>query len=284
MRRTAALVLILLMAGCSSSSRTPIARTVPSPDISASSPSPAGSPSPRPVRTVARAVYYLHDDGSGPRLYREFHPRATTTGTVRDAVTAMLTEPAYDGDYTSLWPRGTAVRGARVSGTTAFVDLSRAATRSSSGAEGEAQSLQQLAWTVTAAAPSVRTVQLLIEGRAPETLWGHVDTSRPISRGQAASVLGAVWLLLRDGTAVARGGAIHGEATVFEATVSYEWRQGGRVVKQGSTNAAVGAPGRGRWQLTANVPPGRYLLRAFESSAKDGAPRQVDDKHVVVMG
>jgi hypothetical protein len=33
----------------------------------------------------------------------------------------------------------------------------------------------------------------------------------------------------------------------------------------------------------ADVPPGDYLLRAFESSAKDGAETFVDDKRITVV-
>jgi hypothetical protein len=224
----------------------------------------------------------LHDDARSLRLYREFHPRPATPGVIRDAVTAMLTEKPVDRDYTSLWPAGSTVRGVRVGGTTAYVDLSRAASRGSAGSAGEAASLQQLVYTVTAAAPAVKAVQLLIEGRIPPTLWGHVDTRRPIARAPQVDVLGPVWLTVPR--TIRRGARFGGEASVFEATVSWEFRQGSRVVKQGHTNATVGAPGRGPWSAIADVPPGTYVVRAFESSAKDGAPTHVDDKPVTVTG
>jgi hypothetical protein len=275
------LVVAALTAGCAGSSSPPTADKAPSESAApASQPSHATPASPTAAGTTARAVYYLHDSGRGPRLYREFHPRATTAAVVRDAVTAMLTEKAYDADYTSLWPSGTSVRGARISGTTAYVDLSREARNGSAGAEGEAASLQQLVYTVTAAAPSVRSVQLLIEGKAVETLWGHVDTRAPMTRRMAAEILGPVWLLVPS--SLKAGGRFGGEASVFEATVSWEFRQGGRVVKAGHTNADMGAPGRGPWSDVADVPPGNYELRAYESSAKDGTPTFVDDKPVTV--
>jgi hypothetical protein len=69
---------------------------------------------------------------------------------------------------------------------------------------------------------------------------------------------------------------------VFEATVSWEFRQGSRVVKVGHTNADQGAPGRGPWSDTADVPAGEYVLRAYESSAKDGSATHIDDKPVTV--
>ena len=281
-RSTPLVVLVLLAAGCSGSSGSPAA--APSSTSSSTAGAPTRSPSPATVApspgSAARAIYYLHDEGHGPRLYREFHPRPATTEVVRDAVTAMLTVTPYDGDYTSLWPRGATVRGARVSGTTAYIDLSEAARHASAGSEGEAASLQQLVYTVTAAAPSVRSVQLLVEGRTVETLWGHVDTRRPMVRRAAAEILGPVWLLVPR--TLQRGARFGGEASVFEATVSWEFRQGGRVVRAGHTNASVGAPGRGPWSDVVDVPPGDYVLRAFESSAEDGRPTFVDDKPVTV--
>jgi hypothetical protein len=271
-----------LVAGCGASSPHGLAQGRPSDPATApvpSSPTPAATT----AGTVTRAVYYLHAEADrGPRLYREFHPRAATTAVIKDAVTAMLTEPAYDGDYTSLWPRGSAVRGARTSGSTAYVDLSDAARHGSAGGEAESQSLQQLVHTVTAAAPAIRQVQLLIEGKVPETLWGHVDTSTPIARGVASEVLGPVWLAVP--TRLATGARFGGEASVFEATVSWEFRRGDTVVKSGFSNASAGAPGRGPWSAVADVPAGDYVLRAYESSARDGTPTFVDDKAVTVTG
>ena len=285
MRALVPLLLLPLLASCVTRSGEPAAVRTSAVPVPTTAPSAAPSAAPAsagPTGTSARAVYYLHDTGKGPRLYREFHRRPATTGVVRDAVTAMLTEAAVDRDYTSLWPRDATVRGARVDGTTAFIDFSAAVRRSSSGAEGEAASLQQLVYTVTAAAPTVKQVQLLVEGKTVESLWGHADTRKPLTRQLPAEILGPVWVLTPADGRLARGGTFGGEASVFEATVSWELVQGGKVVKEGFTNASQGAPGRGPWSAKADVPPGDYVLRAFESSAEDGTPTFVDDKPLTV--
>jgi hypothetical protein len=286
MRALAALLLLALLAACGGSSNGPAAvRTTAAPvatSAPASAPPSAAPTSPAPAGTSARAVYYLHDTGKGLRLYREFHRRPATTGVVRDAVTAMLTEKPADVDYTSLWPRDAAVRGARIDGTTAYVDFTAAVRRASSGSEGEAASLQQLVYTVTAAAPAVKQVQVLVEGKVVESLWGHVDTRKPLARQLAAEILGPVWILTPADGRLPRGGTCGGEATVFEATVSWELVQGGKVVKEGFSTASEGAPGRGPWSAKTDVPPGDYVLRAFESSAEDGKPTFVDDKPLTV--
>ena len=290
MHRSAPLIaLAVLVAGCAGND-APTAVDQPSPSAPSVSPTPTAAASASAVASApgasgssARAIYYLQDTSNGPRLYREFHRRAATTGVVRDAVTAMLTEPPVDEDYTSLWAKGTRVLGVRMDGSTAVIDLSKEAQTARGGAAFEGSTLQQLVWTATAADPSVKAVRLYVEGKPAGSLWGHVDTSRPMTRGQAAVELGPVWILRPDNGRIARGGTFGGEASVFEATVSWELRQGSRVVKAGFANASEGAPGRGSWSANADVPPGDYVLRAFESSAEDGRETFVDDKPLTVM-
>jgi hypothetical protein len=119
-----------------------------------------------------------------------------------------------------------------------------------------------------------------VEGRTVETLWGSADASRPLTRRPAAEVLGPVWLDVDEGEVLsARFG---GTATVFEATVDWQVRQGGRVVQKGFSTATEGAPGRGEWTGTLDVPPGSYELWAYESSAEDGSITWLDTKRITV--
>ena len=267
----------------------PSSPTTSAPGDPTSEPSePGGSPTTAaptaPTGTRAVAVYYLGETTNGPRLYREFHRRPATTAVIRDAVEAMLTEKPDDSDYRSVWPESTRLLGVALDGDLATVDLSREVRRASVGAAVEAASLQQLVHTVTAAAPAVRRVQLHIAGGPSDTLWGHADTSRPMSRADQVDVLAAVWLLQpTEGATVGRSLKIGGEATVFEATVSWQALSGSTVVAEGFATATEGGPGRGTWEATVNLPrAGTYELRAFESSAKDGRPTHVDDKQITV--
>ncbi|MEX2289356.1 MAG: Gmad2 immunoglobulin-like domain-containing protein [Mycobacteriales bacterium] len=270
----------VLLAGCSD--QTP---TAP-PEPSATPPSPAGTPaaaSPSaPAAAQARAVYWLgaSKEPRGPRLYREFVRRPAGPDPVRDALETMFGSEPKDPDYTSLWAEGTTVRDVRRDGTTAVVDLSREALQSGGGSGFEGASIQQLVHTVTAADPDVRAVQLLVDGERVETLWGHADLTKPVSRAPAAEVLGPVWLDVEEGGTIR--GDFGGTATVFEATVSWEFRQGDRVVQEGFSTASEGAPGRGDWTGTADVPPGDYELWAYESSARDGSVTWLDTKRVTV--
>jgi hypothetical protein len=288
-RRTAgAAVLALALTGCgggddvATPTSSPAARTAPS--------APSSSPASEPAATTppdgaAVAVYYVSDTTNGPRLYREFHDRPATDEPVRDALEAMFTVPADDADYDSLWPSDTEVLSVEVDGSTATVDLSGSARDGQAGSAFEQASVQQLVHTVTAADTSVQQVQVLIEGERPDSLWGAVSLREPVSRAPQAEVLGPVWLLTpTEGGTVARGAEFGGVATVFEATVNWQWLQDGQVVADGFSTASEGAPGRGEWSSTVDVPPGDYELKAFESSAQDGSETFVDTKTVTVTG
>ncbi len=263
-------------------SSTPSSATAPPTAAMTSAPG-ASAGAAAPAQESARAVYWVGgQDRRGPRLYREFVRRPAAADPVRDAVEAMLGGKPSDPDYTSLWAKGTSVRGVRTEGTTAVVDLSREARTSGGGSAFEAATLQQLVHTVTAADPQLTAVRLLVEGAAVESLWGAMSTKEPLTRGPAAEVLGPVWLDLPEGGTFA--GTFGGTASVFEATVSWELRQGTRVVKEGFSTASIGAPGRGEWTATVSAPAGTYDLWAFESSAEDGSRMFVDSKRVTLKG
>ncbi len=284
-----ALLVLGLLAGCGSDapdvqsvaapSSSATASTAASDTPSSAAPTPSSEPD---GQTGARAVYWLGatDDPRGPRLYREFEQRPVGDP-VQDAVELMLTGEPNDPDYTSLWADGTELLGVGRDGTTAVVDLSREATTNGGGSAFEAMTLQQLVHTVTAADTALTAVQLLVEGEEVETLWGSVDTRQPIRRAPAAETLGPVWLDVQEGAALAEP-SFGGTATVFEATVSWQLRQGESVVTEGFSTATTGAPERGEWSGTADVPPGDYVLWAFESSAQDGSITWLDTKSITV--
>ena len=248
--------------------------------------SPTTSPAPSaPAETSAIAVYYLMEVTRGPRLYREFHQLPGSGDPAGDAVRAMLDTAPDDPDYTSLWPAGVEVLGTSLDGDVLTVDLSSEALDGQAGSQAEELSLQQLVHTATAAQPEASAVRVMVHGQAVETLWGAVSLSEPVRRGPASETLGPVWILTpTEGGTLARGADFGGVATVFEATVSWQWLQGDTVVAEGFSTATEGAPGRGEWASPVDVPAGDYVLKAFESSAEDGSETFVETKSVTVTG
>lgn len=240
------------------------------------------SPSPGTTTSGDVYVYYLHDDGKSPRLYREQHEVTARGSDGRDvdkaqlAIGAMLGDEPADPDYASPWPDSVGVVGYSKDGDTATVDLSQFVSQ---GAEMEKAAVQQLVYTVTANDTSVKQVRLLVQGKAPE---GHSDWSKPVARAPLVDVQGLVWLLspTQDAT-VSSPVKIGGFGTAFEATISWEVRKDGEVVKDGVTQG--GANGEfGEFADTVDLPAGSYEISAFESSAEDGTPVHIDTKSFTV--
>jgi hypothetical protein len=230
-------------------------------------------PAPPPADPATIPVYVLGGTGSGPRLFREFRT-GDRTDPVRAAVGGLAAAPA-DPDYRSPW-QGVSAQVSR-SGATVTVRFARAPTPLA----GEAgMAVQQVVYTVTAADPKVSRVRVIAPG-LPAAL-----TATAMGRADQLSVLAPVWLLHPvDGGAAGPSMTVSGTASVFEATVSVEVRRGSAVMASTTATASVGAPGRGDWSTTISVPPGDYVVAAYEASEKDGSPRLgVDTKRVTVSG
>lgn len=251
-------------------------QATPSESSPTPSETPSASESPVPVEGDVY-VYYVMNDGQSPRLYREQRPNPGMDP-VTAALSTLLAEPAVDPDYSSPW-QGTEMLEYSVDGDTATVDLGRFV---SVGAQAEQVAVQQVVYTVTANDKSVKKVQLLVGGEAPQS--GHSDWSEPVARAPMVDVQGLIWLLgPTEGEIVSSPVEITGYGTAFEATVSWEVRRAGsdEVVAEGFTNG--GSMGEfGEFADTVELEPGDYEIRAFESSAEDGRPLHVDTKAFTV--
>jgi hypothetical protein len=250
-------------------------------ETSTPSPDESDTSTPTPSTPVAIEgdvyVYYVMDDGQGPRLYREQRPNPGMDP-VTAALSTMFAEPAVDPDYTSPWPKNTGIVDYSVQGDLATVNLSRFV---SVGAAFEDAAVQQLVYTVTANDKAVKQVRLLVDGKTPPS--GHQDWSQPVARAPMAEVQGWIWLLTpTQGSNVGSPVSFTGYGTAFEATINWEVRQAGKVVEQGTVQG--GANGEfGEFSGTVQLAPGSYEMRVFESSAKDGSPQHVDTKTFTVV-
>ncbi len=262
---------------------TPPADT-PSPLESPSSAEPT-SATEEPAAFVTVPVYYVQDVGTGVRLFREFHSTPLIDGDrIRSAVTEMFTGKPQDPDYTSAWSTDARVNRVTRSGDTVTIDLNGAATESNVGSAAADVTLQQLVYTATAADKSVRKVKLTVDGESVSELWGHVSVgTKAFQRAPMVDVQGLIWLLSpQEGERVRRTVAIAGYGTAFEGTISWQVLGTGRkVVAEGFTQG--GANGEfGEFADSVTLQPGTYEVRAFESSAEDGRPLNIDDKTFTV--
>lgn len=268
--------------------------TTPPPPAGTTSPTVTTSPTttPPPAGTPDEVpVYYLGTARGRTMLYREFRTvtpaDATLPARIAAAVREMLRDDPLDQDYFGAWPDSAMVRDVRIEGATAIVDLGGVATNSV-GAETTAASLQQLVWTVTAAAADagspVDGVRLLIDGSTQGDLWGHVAIDGVLGRAPALDTQAPVWLISpqQDAT-VGRTFAVHVDGAVFEATIALRVRDStGAVIDERSVTLSNGAPSRGQATVELTLSPGRYTLEALYYSPADGSEQAMDDHDITV--
>ena len=266
----------LLLSGCSKSSN-------PSPTTT---PTPTTSLTPTPTPTTAQrtlAQYWVADTARGFRLYREFLRIDATPDAITAALRQLVSHKPVDPDYVSLWPTDTKINNVVVVGDSAAIDLSF--SKLNVGAEAESLAIAQLVWTATAANTSVKKISFTVDGKKVESFAGHVDATKPFTRGLTYEVLAPVWITSpAEGQEVsAQGFSMGGMASTFEANVAWKVFKDGKLVKQGSTTAGEAAPAWKPWQVAIpGLVPGNYLFMAMEYSAKDGSLVAQDSKNVTL--
>jgi spore germination protein GerM len=93
------------------------------------------------------------------------------------ALTALKAGPKSAAATLAI-PERLVIRHVQVRDGVAYVDFARAGL--SGGSLEETLLVKSIVRTLTGV-PQVRAVQFLVEGKAPETLMGHVTTTKPIS-------------------------------------------------------------------------------------------------------
>lgn len=141
------------------------------------------APPPEAVRHITATLFYAGSDGQS--LVPVQQEVALAEGIVpqgREIVSAQLLRPKSPN--ISVIPEGTRLRAFVVTDRgDAFVDLSPEATlRHPGGSTAELLTVYALVNSVTANLPTVRRVQILIDGREVDTLAGHIDLRNPLER------------------------------------------------------------------------------------------------------
>lgn len=274
----AASVALFLLAGCSSSpSPTPTSSTTSIPSASSTlTPSASATPT---VATKAYAQYWVADTARGFRLYREYLRLPVTQDPIGISLRALIAGKPKDTDYVSLWPKETKINGVVVAGSLATIDLTLG--KMNVGSEAESMAIAQLVWTATAANTTVKRIQFTVDGKIVESIAGHVDATKPFTRGLTYNVLAPVWITYPEEGAVvsAQGFTLSGMASTFEANVAWKVFQNGKLVQQGSTLASEAAPAWKPWSVQIKgLTPGKYMFIAMEFSPKDGSLVAQDTK------
>ncbi|OAT87102.1 GerMN domain-containing protein [Desulfotomaculum copahuensis] len=130
-------------------------------------------------KTVPVTLYFGEDQGYLVPVKKE------TTGApavARAAMQELCRGPAPGSGLNPTIPPGTTLRNINIKDGLATVDFSRELkTRHGGGSTEELLTVYSIVDTLTRF-PSVRRVQILVDGKRLETLTGHMDISMPLER------------------------------------------------------------------------------------------------------
>ncbi|NUO90662.1 MAG: hypothetical protein HOQ18_07540 [Dermatophilaceae bacterium] len=265
------------------SSGTPSTTPSSVPTQTASGPTAPASTSPTvvPPATAPTSVpvYYLgplREGSDQVRLFREFvsAPVATPVTPEAKALAALRLAmgPAPKGSqYQSAWTG--------VTPQSVTVGADSIQVRLSTGSDTAGLATEQLVWTVQAALAKPLPVRFELADGGKEVSPGHPVSStfnRPSDQMAVLEQVAPIWVDAPARNGVVKAGAAltaSGVASTFEANVEWEVLRDGASFEKGFTTASAGAPARGTYRLTTTKPltAGSYVLRVFESSAKDGS-------------
>ncbi|MFY9586614.1 MAG: GerMN domain-containing protein [Actinomycetota bacterium] len=247
---------------------------------------PASSTPTASPGTTRVTIYYLASGTSRAYLAPERHTIARTPAIAKAALAELVHGTAQDPDHTTPFPSTATINAVTISNKVATVDWSAEVLTASAGAETEKLGIQSIVYTLTEF-PTITKVRFTVEGkasgtasngRAIEDFWGHEGLiGQPWDRDPQIDVLAPItlWTPL-DGSRSDGTLKLTGEASTFEANVGIILRNAaGKVVKQTSTTASIGAPDRGTYSamITFAPPAGAqtWTLEVSEDSAKDGS-------------
>lgn len=148
---------------------------------------------------------------------------------------------------------------------------------------------QQLVYTVQGALNAQGTlrqtppVQITERGRASSSLFGVLDTSKPLNREQTSKVQALVWIESpENGQTVKPSFMVTGTAAAFEAQV--DWSATNLKTKVVVKNYTMTKEGQrfSPYAFAPKLTAGEWLIEVYMTSSEDGRITDTDSKTVYV--
>ena len=244
--------------------------------VTPAKPTPTAGQSATPAAEVAVAVYFARDEkvATAGRTVK-------APAVARGALEALLVGPGTAEKGARMGtaiPAGTRLLGITIEKGLATVDLSKEFA-SGGGSLSMTTRVAQVVYTLTQF-DTVERVSIRIDGREVDGIGGEgvpaKDLTRDDFRDNTPLILVETPL---PGQEVGTEIRVEGESNTFEASLSWEVRDGsGKVVREGFATATSGTGTWGRFAFTIELPrmdTGPMTLVLFERSARDGSPVNV---------
>ena len=155
-----------------------VATTLPSDATGA----PATSGADTADRKIKARLFYVADDGRTLTSVEQDVPFAERPVDQAKAIVTAQLAPVAEPIVSAI-PAGTTLRALFITGSEAYVDLSRElAANHPGGSMHERLTVETIISALTANLPAVTSVQILVDGKEVDTIAGHVDIRRPLAR------------------------------------------------------------------------------------------------------
>lgn len=244
--------------------------------VTPAKPTPTASQPATSAADVAVAVYFARDEkvATAGRT-------VTAPAVARGALEALLAGPnaAEKGaGMGSAIPAGTRLLGITIDKGLATVDVSKEFA-SGGGSLSMTTRVAQVVYTLTQF-DTVERVTIRIDGREVEGIGGEGVPSKDLTRDDFRDNTPLILVETPlPGQEVGTEIRVEGESNTFEASLSWEVRDGaGKVVREGFATATSGTGTWGTFAFTIELPrmdTGPMTLVLFERSARDGSPVNV---------
>ena len=172
-------MLMLLMAGCSGENGSNKAQESHNTSVASSSNKEAQAPEKKAESAMSMTLYY--PDDSGMKLIAVKRDVKPTPDKYTAVMKSLMSGTDKKGTV-DIIPKTAKLRSVKVKDGVAKVDFSRELVKDfNGGSTGEEMLVGSIVDTLTEFS-EVKKVQILVEGKPVETIAGHMDTEKPISR------------------------------------------------------------------------------------------------------
>lgn len=141
------------------------------------------------VPVISLTLYFATPDAVSIRPEQREVPQ--TSEPARLAMEELLAG-THSQDLVTVIPTGTKLKGFSIRDGVAYVDVSSDILKTPNrGSASETLVIASIVNTLTEF-PGIQRVQILVEGKEQETLYGHMDLSEPFTRFKELSLAGAI--------------------------------------------------------------------------------------------
>lgn len=244
------------------------------------------------VATEQTPVYWLGTGEQAGYLFREFRSQqgAQAPDPVAQAAVLMTSETPLDENYRTLWSPVDAVGTSVSPDGTITVDMPSSAFRTRLSRVDANLTLQQLVYTVTAAAVTAgfldtqepKQVRILVDGDDDYRAFGAVDLSEPIARD--VTLAAPLWLIDPQTDALTTSPVtVFGRVLPTVTTARWEVLARDRTVTSGVVPDASTAPeatAGTEFRVPVELDPGQYTVRVTGTTSRG---QRLLDEHPVTV-